>query len=25
VDKNKLSVIDRDIEKVRKSSEMYNI
>ncbi|WP_367344527.1 FlaD/FlaE family flagellar protein [Methanomethylovorans sp.] len=25
VDKNKLSVIDRDIEKVRKSSEIYNI
>jgi len=25
VDKNKLSVIDRDIEKVRKGSEIYNI
>jgi len=25
VDKNKLSIIDRDIDKVRKSSEMYNI
>ena len=25
VDKNRLSVIDRDIEKVRKSSEIYNI
>jgi len=25
VDKNKLSVIDRDIDKVRKSSEIYNI